>query len=117
MFCPKCRAEYLPEVQECPDCHEPLVEALPPEPVWDYVDLVTVYSVFDQGQLAMVKSILEAAGIRHFAQGEAFTSIGYPMFTGIRIQVAREDAEDARNLLAGLDEADAGEEDPSSPES
>ncbi len=116
MFCPKCRSEYVPDVHECPDCRVPLVEALPPETVWDYVDLVTVYQTWDHGLFALAKSILEEEGIRFCASGEAFFTIGNPAL-GVRLQVSREDAEKARELLAGLDEADSVEEDPSSPDS
>lgn len=114
MFCPRCRSGYVPGVLECDDCHVPLVEELPPEPQWEYVDLVTVYQTWDHGLFALAKSILEAEGIRHFVLGEAFFTIGNPAICGVQVQVSREDAEKARALLAGLDEADSAEEDPPS---
>ena len=30
-WCPKCRNEYREGIEECADCHVPLVEELPPE--------------------------------------------------------------------------------------
>jgi hypothetical protein len=44
MFCPVCRAEYGPEVTECPDCHVALVPELPEE------DAPTAYAVLWRGE-------------------------------------------------------------------
>jgi hypothetical protein len=98
MFCPKCRAEYIPGWFSCNDCDEPLVEELPPLPKWEYVDLVTVYIPDKWEGLAIAKSLLDSAGIRYLAKGEAGRE------GPVLLQVAREDAEEARALLAELDE-------------
>jgi hypothetical protein len=71
MFCPKCGDEFVPGIKECDDCKVPLVEERPKEldehagleP--EYVELVTVMSVRDMGELLIAKSLLESEGIRY----------------------------------------------------
>lgn len=52
--------------------------------------------------MALAKSLLDSAGIRYLAKGEAGRFLGSK--GSVLIQVAREDGEEARALLAGLDE-------------
>jgi len=66
-FCPSCRMEYIPEVKECPDCHEKLVESLPeielPDMEWTALPSVpgVVYA-------QMIKEALEQNGIPSYVQ-------------------------------------------------
>src|SRR3972149_6184626 len=69
MVCPECKAEYLEGVHVCPDCRIPLVQELSPQPLPEYVEYVTVLKTGNPVVLAMVKSLLSAAGIRHFVKG------------------------------------------------
>jgi len=62
-FCPKCRAEYIDEVKECPDCQVKLVDVLPPKDELEYVDLVELEKVPDEVSGVMMKGILENNGI------------------------------------------------------
>ena len=62
-FCPKCRAEYLEEVETCPDCQVSLVQELPPEDRVDYVDLVELQRVPNEISGIMMKGILDNSGI------------------------------------------------------
>ena len=62
-FCPKCRAEYIEGVDECPDCQVKLVDELPPKDEYEYVDLVELEKVQDEVSGVMMKGILENNGI------------------------------------------------------
>jgi hypothetical protein len=114
MFCPKCRDEYVPGVEECVDCKVPLVESLPEEtpPVPPApprnVDLVTVLETRDMGEMMVAKSLLESEGIRFISVGEGGMQHYMGQGTGMlsflmnpmRLLVAAEDAEDAKSILS-----------------
>ena len=83
MFCPICKAEYTHEISICSDCGAKLIPKLPEQrPVPDR-EMVNLYSPNNQSELAMLKSILEAAGIEYFVKkvrimarsGQAFRSL------------------------------------------
>ena len=62
-FCPKCRAEYIEGVEECPDCHVSLVQELPPKDDLGYIELVELQRVPDEVSGVMMKGILESNDI------------------------------------------------------
>ncbi len=97
MFCPECEAEYAEGIRGCPDCRVPLVADLPPRPTPEYVEYVTVLKTGNPIVLAMIKSILAAAGIRHYVKGEILQDL-FRIGTA-EIQVAKEDEAEARDLL------------------
>jgi hypothetical protein len=97
MVCPECKAEYLEGIHICPDCRVPLVTELPPQPLPEYVEYVTILKTGNPVVLAMVKSLLSSAGIRHFVKGEVLQEL-FRVGTA-EIQVGRDDETDARNLL------------------
>ncbi len=78
MYCPKCRVEYIDGVTQCADCEMSLVKDLPEEPEADltYVDLETVFSTNDQGEIALVKAILDGENFEYLVQGEIMTQVG-----------------------------------------
>ncbi len=97
MFCPECEAEYLEGVYGCPDCRVPLVPELPPRPQLEFVEYVTVLKTGNPIVLAMVKSILASAGIRHYVKGEVLQEL---FRVGMaEVQVGRDDEPEAKNLL------------------
>jgi hypothetical protein len=72
---------------------------------------VTVLESGDPALLAVAKSLLEAASIQYFAKGESVQDLfgggrfgtGFSPLTGpIQLQVAADDAEDAKVLLRDL---------------
>jgi len=97
MFCPECEAEYVEGVHGCPDCRVPLVPELPPPPQLEYVEYVTVLKTGNPIVLAMVKSILTSAEIRHYVKGEVLQEL-FRVGTA-EVQVGRDDEPEARNLL------------------
>lgn len=107
MFCPECKYEYLERVEECPDCKVPLVDKLLPEPQPEYVELVTVLETGNKVIIAIAKSLLEDAGIKYFVKGEVIQDLFALGSIGLgyaKVQVRRENAEDAKNLLKDLKE-------------
>jgi len=128
LFCPKCHAEYIAGFTRCADCDVPLVEELPqrpkrvreplppdpPRPTGphsDHLELVTVLASGDPGLMAIAKSLLQSAEIPFVVQGEGVQDLlgvgrigsGFNLVTGpARLQVAADDAADARELLADL---------------
>jgi len=77
-------------------------------------ELVTVYETGNLGAVAVAKSLLESVGLKYLVKGEGIQDlfgigrIGsmYNMVTGpIQIQVLKGDAEDARELLADLEDS------------
>ena len=77
-------------------------------------ELVTVYETGNLGAVAVAKSLLESVGIKYLVKGEGIQDlfgigrIGsmYNMVTGpIQIQVLKGNAEDARELLADLEDS------------
>ncbi len=71
MFCPICRAEYLPGPKECSDCQVPLVEVLPEKeatPVSDSDDLgasVKLWGGIDPRTFAAIRAALDESHIVH----------------------------------------------------
>jgi hypothetical protein len=72
MFCPKCKSEYRDGFYKCADCGADLVAEQPPDLVEEvrYVDLVEVYSTYQQSDIAFIKSILDGEDIAYYFEGE-----------------------------------------------
>lgn len=99
MWCSSCGAEYVPGIRECPDCRVALVETLPPRPA--PVEFEEVLRTYNQGDIALIKSVLDAAAIEYFFQGEIFNLVD-PLIQPARLRVRKDQAGDARELLKGL---------------
>lgn len=112
MYCPKCRDEFREGFKKCPDCKVELVEELPAETGPEYIEPVTVFETGDMGLLLVVQSVLEDAGIRYYARGAGLQNLfalgtmgGFNPLTGpVQIQVNRDDAATAEQLLKDLAE-------------
>ena len=128
MFCPNCRVEYREGFERCSDCRVALVEELPeevePAPHPD-LRLVTVWETYDPMALSFAKSILESAGVRFVSPNENYLRLSgitspllgvSPVFGSFFLQVAEEDAETARELLAEVEERRTFDDDPPLPE-
>ncbi len=102
MFCPKCKSEYREGFYKCPDCNIYLVGAPPDEPVhgFERFEFVEVFSTYNQGDIAFIKSVLDGEEITYFFQGE----ISARMITAgaSRLMVAADEADRARELLREL---------------
>jgi hypothetical protein len=72
MFCPRCKSEYREGFYKCSDCGVDLVVDQPSELMEEvsYVDLVEVFSTYQQGDIALIKSVLDGEGISYYFSGE-----------------------------------------------
>jgi hypothetical protein len=109
MYCPQCLTEYREGFTECSDCHVALVAgAPPPEQPSEFdpsMDLVDVIETEDAVQFAMVKGLLEDAGIPFNLPGQItrlVNDVDPFLQKHIRVQVPRDREEEARQLLEVL---------------
>jgi len=79
MICPKCEAEYREGYTKCADCDVELVDTiiLENEGYSELEEIIfkTVMTSFNQGEIALAKSLLESNNIQCFVQGESFNSL------------------------------------------
>ncbi|MFB3896906.1 MAG: hypothetical protein ACE14V_11460 [bacterium] len=104
MFCPKCKAEYVPGVIQCSDCQIPLVAELPidkDEPI-PRANLVSVIHVANEEEAVFYCEMLKRMGIN-----ATFRSLTIPAYDGIteatpywgEVLVLDEDAESADQVV------------------
>lgn len=101
MYCPSCRAEFREGFFRCEDCDTALVEALPEEKVKP--GYVEVAMVFTEGEIALIKSRLDFAGIDYYFHGEQSHRLA-PLPLGARLMVREDEKEDAEALLNDTDQ-------------
>jgi hypothetical protein len=102
IYCPQCGAEYRDGFTICADCEIALANEPPAasKTTTEFTDLEEILSTIDSGQIALVKSILEAEEIHYVAQGEHSHSLQSPI--PVRFLVAKEDLARAREVLDSL---------------
>ena len=110
MYCPQCGCEYRDGFSECSDCRVPVLAGTPPQKTADpALGLVVVLETNDGFQLALVKGLLEEAGIPFFILGQITTLVtdvdGF-LKKWVRVQVPRDREAEARELLAELRQAE-----------
>ena len=112
MFCPKCGDEYQQGLTRCTDCDVDLVEKLPDVEQPPPFEMVTVLETGDQSLIVVAESILKGAGIPFIARNQRLQNLfgwgtigtGYSVAMGpVRLQVLKEDAETAKELLVAHD--------------
>ena len=100
MYCPKCKSEYRQGFYKCADCNTYLVNELPLEAT-DQDEFVEVFSTYNQGEIAFIKSVLDGEDITYFFQGESSTML-IAAGAYARLLVKAEEAERAREILRDL---------------
>ncbi|MDD5455128.1 MAG: DUF2007 domain-containing protein [Candidatus Ratteibacteria bacterium] len=63
----------------------------------EFIDYTAVLSTCNPGDIAFIKSILNAESITYFFQGENFVYMAYP--TPANLMVKKDEVEKARELL------------------
>ncbi len=122
MFCPDCGAEYKVGVTECADCEVPLVAESPPEPTHPEPNLVKLTEISEPALLPVLVGLLQSAGIQPVVDGDEIMGlwpVGQPVsgWTGSGrglsavIHVPADRVEEARTLLAEVDEGQDGGQD------
>lgn len=108
-FCPKCEAEYVEGIEECVDCQTALVDELPAgdpsdvaESASDENTFVTVFEGGNAFDIHMAKGLLVSSGFHvELLGGDNPLN---PTPTGI--QVRRDQAEEAKELLENSGDMD-----------
>ena len=100
MFCPKCKGEYREGFYKCADCGVDLIEGQPPETQENvrYVEMVEIFSTYNQSDIAFVKSVLEGEGIHYFFSGES-TTMMVAAGSYARLLVQTDDVQRATEIL------------------
>jgi hypothetical protein len=101
MFCPDCKAEYLPGISECADCHIPLVPELQEPDHASAEGFVEVARTFNQADIALIKSVLDDNGVDYAFFDEYFTLVD-PLIQPARLFVRESHSTRTRELLAGM---------------
>ncbi len=97
MFCLECRSEYVAGVAVCADCGAPLVAGLPEAPPPEFVEYEPVLSTPSPVEIAVIKSVLQEAGIDFRFLSEI---AGPPLILPARLLVPKHQAAEAREILA-----------------
>lgn len=98
MFCPKCKTEYEDWVKECADCKIPLVVELPAEPKGEPIEYEELLSTYNQGDIAIIKSVLDAENIIYYFKGENFNLLR-PLVQPAILMVSKDQLERAKGIL------------------
>jgi hypothetical protein len=104
MFCPVCKAEYRPGFTTCTDCNVELVQELSTKPKEDLPGKIENHSFkeilfsFNPGDIAFIKSVLDAEGITYYFHGEHFNSMR-PLALPARLMVIDNHVERAKDIL------------------
>lgn len=113
MICPSCGTEYRHGFTRCGDCDVDLIEPPPPPPPDDrpQIELLEVFEGGNPAIIPVVESLFDDAGIDYMTSAEGLQDLfGWGRFGGtfnfaigpIRFFVRREDEEEARAILDGL---------------
>ena len=105
MICPKCKAEYREGYTKCADCEVELVDTITLEneesSKSEEITFETVMTSFNQGEIALAKSLLESNNIQCFVQGESFNSL-FRTSIPVSIKVPEEYSNQAKEVLKEL---------------
>ncbi|MDR3611499.1 MAG: DUF2007 domain-containing protein [Ignavibacteriaceae bacterium] len=105
IVCPFCQSEIqIDQIEQkkklvrCPECDSLLnITVNPPEIIKDK-NYVQVLSSMNQGDLGIIKSMLDNRGIDYFVNGENFLSVD-PLIQPARIMVSEEQLEEAKEII------------------
>lgn len=119
MICPECGSEYREGFTHCNDCDVDLVEPMVEPMEEPDAQLAKVWSGTNPAILPLVESLLDEAEIPFMKKGEAVQDLFAggrllglnPVVGPVEFWVRSEYAEQATELLAGVDESHVVEED------
>jgi len=106
MICPNCKAEYRRGIYVCEGCDVPLVDFLPDDEKSESTEpqdnvFMDLFITSNAGEIAMIKSLLDDAGIDYYFQGERFASVHSGAFPS-RLYVRADQCDEALEILRDL---------------
>jgi hypothetical protein len=103
LFCPKCGTEYVEGVTTCTECGSPLTADPPAEAEGQaqWIDFQELLATFNAGDIAIIKSLLDAESIDYFFQGEFFNNVR-PLIEPVRLMVRKDQVSEAKDILGDL---------------
>jgi hypothetical protein len=93
MWCPKCEAEFVKGIEECPRCLVRLIDHCPKQD--EYKELLETDNSVD---VSLIKDILDSNGINYYFKGELFNVV-QPWTDPSRLMIREDHLERARTLL------------------
>jgi len=106
MFCPGCKAEYVEGIKLCPECGIKLVNDLNKEKEsqgqGNFPEIIPVLSTYSLGDVAVIKSILDASGIYYYFKGERQLGLVKPWADPAQLMVKKDDKDTVKDLLKDL---------------
>jgi len=105
IICPNCAAELdLSEDEQingkvhCPECEAVIDFTVIPTEIINKENFVELFSSLNQGDIALIKSLLENAKIEYYTTGENFLSVD-PLIQPARFYIHQTDVEAAKEIL------------------
>ena len=109
MYCPECKAEYREGFTSCSDCQIPLVSELPDDAkvgqkgdLEGYIKFEPVLATHNQGDIAIIKSILDNENIQYHFKDEAMNLVR-PHLEPAILMAQDDQVETVRHLFKDLD--------------
>jgi hypothetical protein len=109
VVCPGCKTEFEISAEEhskgkihCTECDKIINFILNPPKLMDIENYAELFSTLNQGNIAIIRSILDNNEIDYYILGESFLSVR-PLLEAARIFVATSQIEEAKKILEDLD--------------
>ncbi|HUI29452.1 MAG TPA: DUF2007 domain-containing protein [Candidatus Acidoferrales bacterium] len=108
MMCPVCSSELELSNEDrtskkfhCPECKSFVDLTEDPPKIWDDKNYLLLLTTMNQGDIAVIKSLLDNANIDYYAFDEDFLSMR-PLVQPARFFVAESDVEKAKEIMESL---------------
>lgn len=109
IICPNCSENIAPEEKErtsgqvhCPECESLIDFTTDPPSVINPKEYVQITSSINQGDIGLIKSLLDDANIDYYVFGENFLIID-PLIQPARVFVVKDQVEEVKNILKDFD--------------
>ncbi|HSP88919.1 MAG TPA: hypothetical protein VLN45_12360 [Ignavibacteriaceae bacterium] len=109
VVCPNCNSEFELEEDErkagkihCPDCESYIDFTTDPPIIKKPKEYTQIFTSLNQGDIGLIKSILDDANIDFYVLGENFLSID-PLLQPVRFFILSDRVSDAKELLKDFD--------------
>jgi hypothetical protein len=109
IICPNCESDLLLENDEresrkvhCHECESLIDFTVDPPTVKKREEYSQVFSSLNQGDIALIKSLLDDGGIDYYVFGENFLSID-PLIQPVRFFIVNEQIDTAKELFKDFD--------------